>query len=169
MKDAIRLTNKTAIALRRSAQRLRAMHFAAAIILSLLLCALGVFLGLMWLPAVPITIIVIALMDCAIVIFSRSRYLSLLGQAICTEAAAREIRAGRSESRRREQAISDLLRAKADVQQAPPVQQKTEPEPPFLSKDGDAQETKAETDSAAALHRRRRQSGLQLIRSEQAK
>ena len=84
-------------------------------------------------------------------------------------AAAREIRAGRSESRRREQAISDLLRAKADVQQAPPAQQKTEPEPPFLSKDGDAQETKAETDSAAAPHRRRRQSGLQLIRSEQAK
>ena len=169
MKDAIRLTNKTAIALRRSAQRLRAVHFAAAIILSLLLCALGVFLGLMWLPAVPITIIVIALMDCAIVIFSRSRYLSLLGQAICTEAAAREIRAGRSESRRREQAISDLLRAKADVQQAPPAQQKTEPEPPFLSKDRDVQETKAETDSAAAPHRRRRQSGLQLIRSEQAK
>ena len=84
MKEAIRLTNKTAIALRRSAQRLRAMHFAAAVILSLALCALGVFLGFLWLPAVPITIAVIALMDCAIVIFSRSRYRSLLGQAICT-------------------------------------------------------------------------------------
>ena len=125
MKEAIRLTNKTAIALRRSAQRLRAMHFAAAVILSLALCALGVFLGFLWLPAVPITIAVIALMDCAIVVFSRSRYLSLLGQAICTEAAAREIRAGRSESRRREQAISDLMRAKADVQQTEPAQSRT--------------------------------------------
>lgn len=166
MKEAIRLTNKTAIALRRSAQRLRVMHFAAAVILSLTLCALGVFLGFLWLPAVPITITVIALMDCAIVVFSRSRYLSLLGQAICTEAAAREIRAGRSESRRREQAISDLMRAKADVQQTEAAPQRTE-EPPRV--DGDAQEMKAETAGTAAPHRRRKQSSLQLIRSEQAK
>ena len=169
MKDAIRLTNKTAIALRRSAQRLRAVHFAAAIILSLLLCALGVFLGLMWLPAVPITIIVIALMDCAIVVFSRSRYLSLLGQAICTEAAAREIRAGRSESRRREQAISDLMRAKADVQPREAAPQRKDEPPRPEETDGDAQETGAETAGAAAPHRRRRQGSLQLIRSEQAK
>lgn len=169
MKEAIRLTNKTAIALRRSAQRLRAMHFAAAVILSLALCALGVFLGFLWLPAVPITIAVIALMDCAIVVFSRSRYLSLLGQAICTEAAAREIRAGRSESRRREQAISDLMRAKADVQQTEPAQSRTEEQPRPEETDEDAQETRAETDGAAAPHRRRRQSSLQLIRSEQAK
>lgn len=169
MKEAIRLTNKTAIALRRSAQRLRAMHFAAAAILSLALCALGVFLGLLWLPAVPITIAVIALMDCAIMISSRSRYLSLLGQAICTEAAAREIRAGRSESRRREQAISDLMRAKADVQPASDAPQRTDDPPHLDGTDGDAQEMKAETDGAAAPHRRRRQGNLQLIRSEQAK
>ena len=169
MKEAIRLTNKTAIALRRSAQRLRAMHFAAAVILSLALCALGVFLGFLWMPAVPITIAVIALMDCAIVIFSRSRYLSLLGQAICTEAAAREIRAGRSESRRREQAISDLMRAKADVQQTEAMPQRTEEQPHPEEMNEDAQETRAEMDGAAAPHRRRRPSSLQLIRSEQAK
>ena len=169
MKEAIRLTNKTAIALRRSAQRLRAMHFAAAVILSLALCALGVCLGFLWLPAVPITIAVIALMDCAIVVFSRSRYLSLLGQAICTEAAAREIRAGRSESRRREQAISDLMRAKADVQPKEAAPQSTDDPPRVDGMGGDAQKMKAETNGAAAPHRRRRQSNLQLIRSEQAK
>ena len=169
MKEAIRLTNKTAIALRRSAQRLRAMHFAAAVILSLALCALGVFLGFLWLPAVPITIAVIALMDCAIVIFSRSRYLLLLGQAICTEAAAREIRAGRSESRRREQAISDLMRAKADVQMKEAAPQSTDDPPRVDGTGGDVQKMKAETNGAAAPHRRRRQNNLQLIRSEQAK
>ena len=169
MKEAIRLTNKTAIALRRSAQRLRAMHFAAAVILSLALCALGVFLGFLWLPAVPITIAVIALMDCAIVVFSRSRYLSLLGQAICTESAAREIRAGRSESRRREQAISDLMRAKADVQMKEAAPQSTDDQPRVDGTGGDVQKMKAETNGAAAPHRRRRQSNLQLIRSEQAK
>ena len=58
MKDAIRLTNKTAIALRRSAQRLRAVHFVAAIILSLLLCALGVVL-MIW-PGLSVTAIGIA-------------------------------------------------------------------------------------------------------------
>lgn len=160
MKEAIRLTNKTAIALRRSAQHVRTASFAAAILLSLLLGAAGVFLGLAWLPAVPIALAVIALMDGAIWVFSRSRYLSLLGQAICTEAAAREIRAGMSESRRREQAISDLMRAKADVEmpKAQPLPGRQE-EP--------AQETRAE--GAAAPHRRRRQKNLQLIRSEQAK
>ena len=127
------------------------------------------FLGFLWLPAVPITIAVIALMDCAIVVFSRSRYLSLLGQAICTEAAAREIRAGRSESRRREQAISDLMRAKADVQPKEAAPQRTDMPPRPEKTDGDAQEMKAETAGTAAPHRRRRPSSLQLIRSEQAK
>uniref|UniRef100_UPI0026301EC8 hypothetical protein n=1 Tax=uncultured Psychrobacter sp. TaxID=259303 RepID=UPI0026301EC8 len=36
------------------------------------------------------------------------RYLSLLGQAICTEAAAREIRAGASESQRRKKVSLQL-------------------------------------------------------------
>lgn len=162
MKEAIRLTNKTAIALRRSAQRVRAVHFAAAVILSLLLGALGIFLGFLWLPAVPITIAVIALMNCAAAVLSRSRYLSLLGQAICTEAAAREIRAGRSESRRREQAISDLMRAKADV--AMPKAQQTDELPPDTERDA-----QKKTDGASAPHRRRRQNGLHLIRSEQAR
>lgn len=165
MKEAIRLTNKTAIALRRSAQHVRTACFAAAILLSLALCAAGVLLGFAWLPAVPVAIAVTALIDSAIWVFSRSRYLSLLGQAICTEAAAREIRTGRSESLRREQAISDLMRAKADVTM--PEKQKTEEETRPERKTEAAQEKKE--DGAATPHRRRRQKNLQLIRSEQAK
>lgn len=156
MKEAIRLTNKTAIALRRSAQKTRTASFAAAVILSILLGALGVYWGFRWLPAVPLMIVAIALMDCGMAVFARSRYLSLLGQAICTEAAAREIRAGRSESRRREQAIHDMMIAKADVQQMQAA----------LSA---AEEETAESAAPSAAHRRRRQSSLQLIRSEQAR
>lgn len=168
MKEAIRLTNKTAIALRRSAQKLRTMYFAAAAIVSVLLCALGVFLGFMWLPAVPISIAVIALMDCAVATYSRSQYLLLLSQAICTEAAAREIRAGKSESRRREQAISDLMRVKADVQEES-GRQKPGVKPFFEETDESAQEDEMKAEEDAAPHRRRRQKSLQIIRSGQAK
>ena len=163
MKEVIRLTNRTAIALRRSAQRLRTMYFAAAVVLSLALCALGVFLGFLWLPAVPLMVAAIALIDCALTVMARSRYLSLLGQAICTEAAAREIRAGKSESMRREQAISDLMRAKADVQQTAQSRAQAQPE------DTDRQTVEQQADGARTPPHRRRQKNLQLIRSEQAK
>lgn len=150
MKEVIRLTNKTAVALRKSAQRVRTAYFAAAVILSLALGALGIFLGLMWLPAVPLCIAAAALLDCALMIASRSRYLSMIGQAICTEAAAREIRAGSSADRRREQALRDLMRVKEDVQgrAAPNAQQEAEEAP------------------APGVHRRRRNT-LQIIRSGQ--
>ncbi|MGN0777283.1 MAG: hypothetical protein ACI4MM_11470 [Candidatus Ventricola sp.] len=158
MKESIRLTNKTAVALRRNAQWVRTMYFAAAVILSLVLGVLGVFLGMMWLPAVLIMIVVIVLMDFVLVTASRSRYLSLLGQAICTEAAARDIRAGKKESRRREQAINDLMRVKADVQQMDIMKNEARPFP--AEKNGEKQ---AEMD-AGAPHRRRKQMNLQLIR-----
>ena len=152
MKDTIRLTNKTAIDLHRSAQTVRRVYFGAGICFSLLLCAWGVYTGLRWLPAVPVSIAAAALLDAALAVLSRSRYLSLLGQAICTEAAAREIRAGRSEHLRREQAINDLLRVKADVQMRPRVQ-----EP-------DGAETAEKPESVPV--RRRRQGGLQLLKHD---
>ena len=61
------------------------------------------------------------------------------------------------------------MRAKADVQQTEPAQSRTEEQPRPEETDEDAQETRAETAGAVAPHRRRRQSSLQLIRSEQAK
>ena len=42
MKEAIRLTNKTAIALRKSAQKTRTAYFAAAVMMSITLGAAGI-------------------------------------------------------------------------------------------------------------------------------
>ena len=133
MKQPIRLTNKTAMALRRSAKKVRTAYFAATVIVSILLGAAGVVLGFMWLPAVPLMIAAIALIDCALMIASRSRYLSLIGQAICTEAAAREIRSLGREQKRKERAISDLMDMKADIKKAQP--RKMGDTQPFFEKD----------------------------------
>lgn len=118
MNEAIRLTNKTAIALRRNARKVRSAHLIAACVLSVALAVLAFFLGLRYLFAVPLMVIGIVLMDCAIMLRARSQYLLLIGQAICTEAAAQEIRVGSSEKARRERAISDLMGVKADVERA---------------------------------------------------
>ena len=173
MKEPIRLTNKTAMALRRSAKKVRTSYFVAAVMLSVLLGAAGVVLGFVWLPAVPLMIAAIALMDCALMIASRSHYLLLLGQAICTEAAARELGANKSEQKRREQAAKDLLEMKEDLrmqmEKAPGVQ-------PFFEEKEEEQEEDDDLLPAAVSHpdehaprRRRRESPLTLIRSEQAK
>ena len=181
MKEAIRLTNKTAIALRKSAKRVRKAYFAAAIILSVVLGAAGVVLGFFWLPAVPLMIAVIALMDCALMTASRSRYLSLLGQAICTEAAAREIFADKSEKKRREQAVKDLLEMKEDLKTA--MDAKLGEQPFFEKKNEEEHEAEEQEDEdflpvlpkaeaqpmQETPRRRRRQNQLMLIRSEQAK
>ncbi|MBR5303044.1 MAG: hypothetical protein IKU38_09430 [Clostridia bacterium] len=173
MKEAIRLTNRTAIGLRKSAQKIRRAYFAAEIIISIALGVLGVVLGFMWLPAVPVMIVLIALIDCALMIASRNRYLSLLGQAICTEAAARELSMQRSEKKRREQKDKDLMRMKADVEKA--LENKPDAEPFFEEKndeeqDGDDPAGEEDQLSRPEEHRRRRrQNPLTLIRSEQAK
>ena len=137
MKDPIRLTNKTAIALRKSAQRIRSAHHCAAVILSLLMAAAAVYAGIKWLPAVPIMVTLCVLLDCAIVVRARSRYLSLIGQAICTEAAAREIRSLGREQKRKERAISDLMDMKADIKKAQP--RKMGDTQPFFEKDMEKQ------------------------------
>ena len=175
MKEAIRLTNKTAIAIRKNAQKVRTAYFAAAIIISVLLGAAGIVLGLVWLGAVPFTIVLICLIDGALMLASRSRYLSLLGQAICTEAAAREIHAGRSESLRREQAISDLMRMQADMnaakEKAPGAQPFFEAKDESAQNEEDAQNTDRPEESGVqqTARRRRRQANLQLIKSSEAK
>ena len=174
MKEPIRLTNKTAMAIRRNAKKVRTAYFVAAVIVSVLLGAAGIVLGFVWLPAVPLMIAAIALIDAALMIASRSHYLSLLGQAICTEAAAREISAGRSEQKRREQAQKDLLEMKADL--SAQMEKKPGAQPFFEQKEAAQEEddddllpaavNKAEN---AVPRRRRRENPLTLIRSEQAK
>ena len=173
MKEPIRLTNKTAMAIRRNAKKVRTAYFVAVVIVSVLLGAVGVVLGFKWLPAVPLMIAVIALIDCALMIASRSQYLSLLGQAICTEAAARELGAQKSEHRRLEQAAKDLLEMKEDLRM--PMERKQGTQPFFEEKEAE-QEDDEDLLPAAVSHpnetaprRRRRENPLTLIRSEQAK
>ncbi|MGN0997479.1 MAG: hypothetical protein ACI4PG_11280 [Candidatus Ventricola sp.] len=188
MKDAIRLTNRTAIALRRSAQRMRAVHIAVVAVITAALAAAAVYWGLRWLPAVPLTLGAAALMDALLLVHARSSYLRMISQAICTEAAAREIRAGGAQAQRREQAIADLMRAKADLYsgKAPgaggsepffeaahapeldaPEDELDEPAPQPVRADMDEQAPRGD----APVHRRRRQpaASLQIIRNQQAK
>ena len=175
MKEAIRLTNKTAIALRKSAQRTRKAYFAAAVILSIMLGAAGIVLGFLWLPAVPLMIALIMLMDCALMTASRSRYLSLVGQAICTEAAARELGAAGAEKKRLRQHEQDRMRIKADLNmqmnQAPGKQpffeEKEEEDDDLLPEP--VKLVQPQEQQIQAQHRRRRQNPLTIIRSEQAK
>jgi len=178
MKQPIRLTNKTAIALRKNAQRIRTAHYCAAVIISMMMAALAVYFGIKWLPAVPMMVTLCVLLDCAIVLRAKSRYLSLIGQAICTEAAARDIRLEGREKKRKARAVSDLLEAKADI--AAPAREEKEQENPFFEQGGTQpfRAVQGETvpvlpirkapDEEDAPRRRRRQKSLQLIKSNQA-
>jgi len=189
MKEAIRLTNKTAIALRKNAQRVRTAHYAAVACLSLAAAAAGVVWGMLWKPyAVLLPLIAAAALDAVILLHGRSAYLLLIGQAICTEAAAREIRAGTSESLRREKAIRDLISVKADAAKAEKdAMRAASGKKPFFEKKAERAEDESDLcdgnipqgdeddedmlppQSSAAPRRRRRQAGLQIIRSHQAK
>ena len=187
MNNAIRLTNRTAINLRKSAVRVKNTFFAIAVLVSIFMAVIAVLLGLKWLIAVPVIVVAAVAIDALIVIFGRSIYLSMLAQAICTEAAAREIRAGTSESQRREKAITDLISAKADVEAA---QLENRKKPAAAQRKADktdegadeddvrtddvrktksVKEEKADETETAAPRRRRRSDGLRIIRSEQVK
>jgi len=187
MSNPIRLTNRTAINLRKSAVRIKKTFFAMAVVMSVCMAMLAVYLGLRRLIAVPIVVMIAVALDTMIVIFGRSIYLSLLAQAICTEAAAREIRAGTSESQRRERALTDLINAKADVEMA----QREKKKSASSAKKGaikadqnknamrmndtentDSQNMRMETadeNGAVPVRRRRRSDGLKIIRGEQAR
>ena len=194
-RDVIRLTNKTARSLRRNAARIRRLYVAAAIAATLALCVVAVLLGLRTLYAVPLTVLVIVLLDAAILTAGQSRYASLLGQAICTEAAARQIRGETDERSRRRQAALDLAAIKADVAQetAQEAPAPAENDPDLLPEKPqrkprivrEAQEGHAQGDTRRVLpakqadgeaqetpqsaHRRRRQAAFQVIESERAR
>ena len=191
MKNAIRLTNKTAKALRRRADKVRSGYFAAAGLLSVMMAYVAVRLGMKQLAAVPITVTLTVLADYLLIMRANTVHLTLTAQAICTEAAAREIRAGTSESQRRQKAITDLISVKADSQNAAPEKKQAGQEP-FFEDEEDAQEKndrlhKGDTmkirpvmeknaenkkpggGEKPAARRRRRKDKLTLIRSEQAR
>jgi len=185
MKQPIRLTNKTAIALRKNAQRVRTAHYAAATLLSMAMAGAAVYLGIKWLPAVPIMVVACVLLDCAIVTHARSVYLLLIGQAICTEAAARDIRMGGREKSRKERAMNDLLEAKADIERE--KQASAQGRPPVFEKGVSRgldqamlagktvvlpnmhEDDEADEAGSGAKRRRRQEKSLQLIRNNRAK
>lgn len=114
----IRLSNKTAIGLRKTAQRVRGAWLIAMGILMMLFAVLAVYLGLMWLPAVPLTLLAAGVIFAVMSLISRSQYLLLISQAICTEAASRQMQISSSEQSRRKRAIEQLAAMRADVRAA---------------------------------------------------
>ena len=193
--SAIRLTNKTALALRRSARQERTVTLCAAIVLTVALAVLAVLLGIRWLPAVPIVTALAVLIDAIIYVNARSRFLLLTGQAICAEAAARQIRMERRERVRREQAQRDLSVAKEDAMDATlkallREQEQRQAEATGQAQDGEPAQPREESAQAeepqepqtrpetpedepptspGGTHRRRRQAALTVLRSEDAK
>lgn len=181
-KDAIRLTNKTARALREQAKQQRNALYVLATVVSVALCALALVLGIAHLIAVPICVLTAIALDALIILLARGRYLSLTGQAICTEAAARQMRGESAEMQRVKTAARDLERIKADlVGEAPSAQEDEDEEDddlrasasvkkkmaPVRILEEEDQEEQA-TRKVEPVSRRRRQARLQVIVSEDA-
>ena len=114
----IRLSNRTAIGLRKTAQRVRGAWLIAMGIFAMLATVAAVYLGFSWLPAVPLTLLGAGVIVLLMMLISRSQYLLLISQAICTEAASREMNERASEQKRRRQAIEQLAVIRADVREA---------------------------------------------------
>ena len=117
-KDAIRLTNKTARALREQAKTQRTALYALATVVSIALCAVAVIVGIQHLVAVPLCVLAAIALDAVIILLAKGRYLSLTGQAICTEAAARQMRGENAEAQRVRTAARDLEKIKEDLVRA---------------------------------------------------
>ena len=168
--NAIRLTNRTAIALRRQAKRTRNAYFVMGAVGTLLLLALAVYLGMMWLPAVPLLLALAVVTDALLALSARRMYLQLIGQAICTEAAARQIREKQSEKERRRQAVSDLVAMQQDAQRQTPATSEAD----FADALGQTRRMPAvkpapKPPEAAGGHRRRRQAGFTVIIDDSTK
>ena len=149
--NAIRLTNRTAIALRRQAKRTRNAYFVMGAVGTLLLLALAVAT------------------DALLALSARRRSLQLIGQAICTEAAARRIRAEKSEKQRRRQAVDDLVAMQRDAQR----QTEAAPEGDFADALGQTRRMPAVKPAPkppeTGGHRRRRQAGFTVITDDSTK
>ena len=181
----IHLTNKTAIALRKNAMREKKAALAFAAVFSLIFCALAVIIGMRYLWMVPVIVALTVLADAALLMRARSRYLLLIGQAICTESSARMMREDAQKQRRIQTAQADLARMKADL--ASPVrQEEAQPDededddlmPPQKTRQAyqtpevsSSQSTRkvAPVQEGDAPRRRRRQTTLKVIRGDQAK
>lgn len=166
---AIRLTNKTAIALRESARTVRRAGVVVGAVLTAGLAAASVWCGMRWLPAVPLLIGAAVAIDALIALYVRQTYLLLTGQAICTEAAARGIRGEADAKQRRKQALSDLMAIQKDVQKASSSPKEPEEEDdlfPALSQTRRISVVKPLEEAKPAAHRRRKQAVFTVIQSD---
>lgn len=165
---AIRLTNKTAIALRESARTVRRTGVVVGAVLTAGLAAASVWCGMRWLPAVPLLIGAAVAIDALIALYVRQTYLLLTGQAICTEAAARGIRGEADARQRRKQALSDLAEIQKDVEKAVGRREEEEQElfPPLSQTRRISAVTPPPEEAKPAAHRRRRQAVFTVIQSD---
>ena len=167
---AIRLTNKTAIALRESARTARRAGVVVGAVLTAAIAAAAVWCGMRWLPAVPLLIGAAVALDALIALHVRQTYLLLTGQAICTEAAARGIRGEADAKQRRKQALSDLMAIQKDVQKAASSPKEPEEEEddlfPALSQTRRRSVVKPPEEAKTAAHRRRKQAVFTVIQSD---
>lgn len=177
---AIRLTNRTALGLRRCARAERTLSICVAVLLSVGMAVAAVLLGIRWLPAVPLMTAATVLLDAAIYVRAHTRYMSLTAQAICTEASARQLRADRKEQERRAQARRDLAAVQADAALAArearrEAQQKEKPDEPDAAPQEEAAREDEEIGETKKIlpqkpaNRRRRQASLTVLRSEDAR
>lgn len=172
-KDAIRLTNRTARALREQAKQQRTALYVLATVISVALCAAAVILGIGRLIAVPICVLIAMALDTLIILLARGRYLSLTGQAICVEAAARQMRGESAEAQRMQTAARDLMRIKADLSadedeededMRSPAPAKRTPQPAPIPRTEAADATR----EVKPVARRRRQARLQVLAGNDA-
>lgn len=97
----IRLSSRTAVALRRSAGKVRLICQAIGIVMTAGLFALAVFLGFRWLPAVPIVVAFTAFFDVILYVHAERTILSLTSFALSAEQASRSLRAEAKEEARK--------------------------------------------------------------------
>lgn len=172
-KDAIRLTNRTARALREQAKQQRTALYVLATVVAVALSAAAVILGIGRLIAVPICVLIAMALDALIILLARGRYLSLTGQAICVEAAARQMRGESAEAQRMQTAARDLMRIKADLsadedeededmRSPAPAKRTPQPAPILRTEAADA------TREVKPIARRRRQARLQVLAGNDA-
>ena len=114
----IRLSNRTAIGLRKTARRVRGAWLIAMGVFAMLATVAAVYMGFSWLPAVPLTLLGAGVIVALMMLISRSQYLLLISQAICTEAASRQMEESSNEQKRRRKAIEQLAAMRADVREA---------------------------------------------------
>ena len=166
---AIRLTNKTAVALRENAKKTRNAYFIVGAAGTLALLGAAVYFGMQWLPAVPLLLAAAVAMDALLALGARRAYLQLIGQAICTEAAARRIRAEKSDKQRRRQAGDYLVAMQRDAQR----QTEAAPEGDFADALGQTRRMPvvkpAPKPPETGGHRRRRQAGFTVITDDSTK